>query len=184
MKKQVIVLLLLACVITNTWNLTKSDSSYPAPFIQIQSPIHTTYHNGTMNLDVLIIQSTNDPYPINNIFYSIGSNHSDAYMQTNWTKSNIISHLPNGQIGYDYYANATLFNLSDGDYFLNVLYTVGNSTSGSSAGSSVNFSVDLSDDNPSPTVPEFPITASLVVVLAAVTLLLVIGKRKLTAINH
>jgi hypothetical protein len=34
--------------------------------------------------------------------------------------------------------------------------------------------------NPSPTVPEFPITLSLVVVLAVVSLLLVIGKRKLT----
>jgi hypothetical protein len=32
--------------------------------------------------------------------------------------------------------------------------------------------------NPSPTVPEFPITASLVAVLAAANLLLVIGKRK------
>jgi hypothetical protein len=34
--------------------------------------------------------------------------------------------------------------------------------------------------SPSPSVPEFPITASLVAVLAAVSLLLVIGKRKLT----
>jgi hypothetical protein len=33
----------------------------------------------------------------------------------------------------------------------------------------------------SPTVPEFPITASLVSVIAAVSLLLVIGKRKLTS---
>ena len=39
------------------------------------------------------------------------------------------------------------------------------------------------NDSPSPTVPEFPITLSLVVVLAAVSLLLVIGKRKLT-IEH
>lgn len=36
---------------------------------------------------------------------------------------------------------------------------------------------------PSPTVPEFPITVSLVTVLAAVSLLLVIGKRKLTKGN-
>jgi hypothetical protein len=38
--------------------------------------------------------------------------------------------------------------------------------------------------NPSPTVPEFPITISLVVVLVAVSLLSIIGKRKLTIINH
>jgi hypothetical protein len=38
--------------------------------------------------------------------------------------------------------------------------------------------------SPSPTVPEFPITASFVAVLAAVSLLLVIGKRKLTIINY
>ena len=37
--------------------------------------------------------------------------------------------------------------------------------------------------SPSPTVPEFPITLSLVTVLIAVSLLLVIGKKKLT-INH
>jgi hypothetical protein len=35
--------------------------------------------------------------------------------------------------------------------------------------------------NPSPTIPEFPITLSLIVVLVAVSILLVIGKRKL---NH
>jgi hypothetical protein len=37
---------------------------------------------------------------------------------------------------------------------------------------------------PSPSVPEFPITATLIAVLVAVTLLLIIGKRKLTIINH
>ena len=37
---------------------------------------------------------------------------------------------------------------------------------------------------PSPTIPEFPITLSLVAVLVAVSLLLVMGKRKLTTINH
>jgi hypothetical protein len=37
--------------------------------------------------------------------------------------------------------------------------------------------------SPSPTVPEFPITLSLVTVLVAVSLLLIIGKRKLT-IGH
>lgn len=38
--------------------------------------------------------------------------------------------------------------------------------------------------SPSPTVPEFPITVSLFAVLAAVSLLLIIGKRKLITINH
>jgi hypothetical protein len=38
-------------------------------------------------------------------------------------------------------------------------------------------------NSPTPTVPELPITASLVTVLAAVSLLMIIGKRKLT-INH
>jgi hypothetical protein len=38
----------------------------------------------------------------------------------------------------------------------------------------------LSPTSPAPTVPEFPITISLVAVLAVVSLLLVIGKRKLT----
>jgi hypothetical protein len=38
--------------------------------------------------------------------------------------------------------------------------------------------------SPSPTIPEFPITVSLVAVLAAMSLLLIFGKRKLTAINH
>jgi hypothetical protein len=37
---------------------------------------------------------------------------------------------------------------------------------------------------PSPTVPEFPITLSLVTILAIVSLLLVIGKRKITVTNH
>jgi parallel beta-helix repeat protein len=43
-----------------------------------------------------------------------------------------------------------------------------------------------SSNNPSPsaTVPEFPITLSLVVVLVVVSLLLIIGKRKQTAVNH
>jgi hypothetical protein len=36
----------------------------------------------------------------------------------------------------------------------------------------------------SPTIPELPITASLVAILSIVSLLLVMGKRKLTAINH
>jgi hypothetical protein len=37
---------------------------------------------------------------------------------------------------------------------------------------------------PSPIVSEFPITASLITILAAISLLLVIGKRKLTVTNH
>jgi hypothetical protein len=47
-------------------------------------------------------------------------------------------------------------------------------------------SIPVSTTSPisTPTVPEFPITASLVAVLAAVTLLLVLGKRKLTVTNH
>jgi hypothetical protein len=42
----------------------------------------------------------------------------------------------------------------------------------------------LASPNPTSTVPEIPITVSLVTVLFAVSLLLVIGKRKLTIINH
>ncbi len=38
--------------------------------------------------------------------------------------------------------------------------------------------------SPAPTVPEFPITASLVTILAVVSLLLVIGKRKLPIISQ
>lgn len=43
--------------------------------------------------------------------------------------------------------------------------------------------IPSANPSPSPSVPEFPITASLVAVLAAVTLLLVIGKRELTKGN-
>jgi hypothetical protein len=53
---------------------------------------------------------------------------------------------------------------------------------------SVSFAVALStptpNPTPTPTVPEFPITASLVTVLAAVSLLLVIGKKKLITIKN
>jgi hypothetical protein len=40
-----------------------------------------------------------------------------------------------------------------------------------------------STNTPSPTIPEFPVTATLITVLAAVSLLLIIGKRKLS-IEH
>jgi hypothetical protein len=43
--------------------------------------------------------------------------------------------------------------------------------------------ISFNNPNPSPSVPEFPITVSLFAVLVAVSLLLVMGKRKLT-INH
>jgi hypothetical protein len=42
----------------------------------------------------------------------------------------------------------------------------------------------LSPTSPAPTIPEFPITASLVAVLVAVSLMLVLGKRKLTINNY
>ncbi len=41
----------------------------------------------------------------------------------------------------------------------------------------------LNNPTPSPTVPEFPLTVSLIAVLVAASLLLVIGKKKLT-FNH
>jgi hypothetical protein len=46
------------------------------------------------------------------------------------------------------------------------------------------YPLDIYAPTPTPSVPEFPITATLVAVLFAVSLLLILGKRKLTIINH
>jgi len=51
-----------------------------------------------------------------------------------------------------------------------------------SAYETTNFTIG--SESPNPSVPEFSITLFLVAVLAAVSIFLVIGKRKLTSINH
>jgi hypothetical protein len=84
------------------------------------------------------------------------------------------------------WVNMTLPALSEGPHTITVYwgwYFVGsNQRYEVSAYQTVVFNIG-SSFNPSPTVPEFPITVTLVTVLAFVSLLLVMGKRKLT-IEH
>jgi hypothetical protein len=76
--------------------------------------------------------------------------------------------------------NITLPILSEGQHTLTLAVTTNTSTVHQTI-QTIIFSI--STTAPSPTVPEFPITVSLVTVLAAVSLLLVLGKR-ITVINH
>jgi len=88
------------------------------------------------------------------------------------------------------WANLTLPDLTEGSHTITVYFGWQfegvNQRYDVVAYSIVDFMISYASDTtlePTPTVPEFPIVLSLVAVLAAVTLLLVIGKRKL-AIEH
>jgi hypothetical protein len=80
--------------------------------------------------------------------------------------------------------NTTLSGLSEGQHTI----TAGayNVNTGIYSKQTANFNIDITNPSPvpTPTVPEFPITITLVTILASVSLLLVVGKRKLTIINH
>lgn len=119
---------------------------------------------------------------VGNIGYSL--DNGVIYSVNNFINQTIVQGVADDATVW---ANVTLPSLSEGSHSVTVYFgwqfDEGLERYEVTAYTTANFTVtDSSSSSPTTTVPEFPITVSLVAVLAAVSLLLVIGKRKLT--NH
>ena len=147
--------------------------------------------NAIINTEITVDAAANTPIvvsPLNQTTYN--------------TKQVPLTYTINKEILWSYYSidstdnsdlksfngNISLPTLSEGQHKLTLAVTTNNSdvtTNNPTPHQTIQTIIfSINTTTPSPTVPEFPITTSLVTVLSAVSLLLIIGKRKLIIINH
>lgn len=149
-KRYLSISLLLLLTVTTAFSAspTKADDTQTYPRLNIVSPKSAVYHNSTIDIQVVVTKLTDQQYPtITGIRYSLNASDIFSYKYANFTYNGLV-YLPNNKTGYQYIGNATLTDLKEGNYSLNIMYGQGNDTIGSWAGSSVNFRIVYDDYTP------------------------------------
>ena len=104
-----------------------------------------------------------------------------AYYVNSYSYSNVTNWIPEGQVQISFQVQALMGYLTmirDNPVTNQWVWVFKGQTSDWSPTQTITIGEESVSPTPSPTVPEFPITITLIAVLATVSLMLVIGKRK------
>lgn len=191
----VMLSVLTMSMLCNVRTVNADDTIYPwdyvykaLPVITVTSPMNNSENFNSLQLTIIITKPADwlihggyngrqtleaISYQLDDTYY--GPYSAFSYLESPYIYSVNLSELSAGKHSLIVYANATGWVIGNTHEYSFPIIATSNITY---------FTVSDNLPNTSPIVPEFTTIVTLVTILAVVSLLLVIGKRKLTIINH